>query len=210
MIIKDKLISDLELRLSKFKPHEDLKINRSLLAYWIDSSRDSLVIQKIAQDLGARKIIDASFIDKEVLTVAVDAESGKYVLTPTNGIIQLPEGRGIVQIIDISGDYALIKTDYDEKDVVDNLRYAAPALTRLFWYQDHNDNIVLHPADVTTTQNFLLRYVRADWGSDTTNNLAYPISSDLIEILGETAFKKAILTLQAGQVDVFTNDIPAE
>jgi hypothetical protein len=43
MIIKDKLISDLELRLTKFKPHSDLKINMSLLAYWIDSSRDPLV-----------------------------------------------------------------------------------------------------------------------------------------------------------------------
>jgi hypothetical protein len=131
-------------------------------------------------------------------------------LTPTNGIIQLPEGKGVVQIIDIAGGYALIKTDYDEVDVMDNLRYAAPALDRLFWYQDHNDNIVIHPADATTTQNLLLRYVRADWGSDTANTEPYPVSSDLIDPITEEAFKKAVTAIQAGQIDVFTNDIPAE
>jgi len=212
MVIKDQLVSDLELRLSKFRPHGDLKISRGLLAFWIDSSRDTVVVPKILQDLGKRNIIDSAFIDKEVLNVAADADSGKYVLTPTNPMIQLPEGRGVVQIIDLgaSPNYALIKTDYDEVDVVDNLRYATPALTRLFWYQDHNDNIVIHPADATSTQDFLLRYVRADWGSDTALSAAYPISSDLYDPLMELAYQKAVSAIQLGQVDVLTNEIPAE
>ena len=211
MIIKNKLVSDLELRLTKMSPNAELNINRTLLEFWIDSSRDGLVIQKIAQDLGKRGIIDAAFIDKETLTVEFDSDSGKYVLVPTNGIVQLPEGRGIVQIINVTDDYALIKTDYDEFEVVDNLRYAKPELTRLFWYQDYGDNIVIHPAEVgTQSKSLLLRYVRADWGTDTALTEKYPITEDLIDPLLDLAVQKAANALQLGQTDILTNDIPAD
>lgn len=211
MVIKDKLVSDLELRLSKLKPHKDLNLNRSLLAHWIDSSRDQLVIQKIAIDLQKLNVIDSAFIFHELRTVALDATSGKYVITPTKGIIQLPDGRGIVQVVNITDGYNLIKTDYDKFDEVDLLRYARPELTRLFWYVDYYGHIVIHPADATTiSKSLLLKYVRADWGSDTALSEEYPITSDLIDPLLDIAMQKAAQTLQIGQFDVLNNDIAGE
>jgi hypothetical protein len=212
MVIKDKLISDLELRLSKFKPHRDLKFNRSLLEFWIDSSRDPLVYQKIIAELSERNTIDQHFIDTEApLNAALDATSLEYVVTPTNPIMQLPDDRGIVLILEPAGGYALIKTDYDEIDVVDNLRYAAPAEDRLFWHRDEGTGIVIDGADATTPNvDLILKYVRANWGEDTLLTEVYPITSDLIDPLLKSAEQKAIAALQMGQADVLTNDIPGE
>lgn len=214
MVLKDKLISDLEMRLSKFKPHSDLDINRSLLEFWIDSSRDPLVYQKIVGERRPkqRNTIAQELIDEEAgLNVTVDANSGKYVITPTNQIMQLPNDDGIVQILNVTEGYPLIKTDYDEVDMMQYLLYAKPSDTRLFWYRDFQGNIIIEGADIgTQAEDLLLKYVRANWGEDTATTEVYPITSDLIDPLLDAAEAKGVKALQYGMTDVITNDIPEE
>ena len=213
-VIKDKLISDLELRLSKFKPHIDLDINRSLLEFWIDSSRDPLVYQKIIGErrIKGRNTIAQEFIDEEsLLSPTLNAVSGKYVITPTNGIMQLPNDDGIVQIINKTNSYVLTKTDYDEVSMLGDLLYAKPSITKMFWYRDTKGHIIIEGADATTVAEVLiLKYVRANWGEDTIITAVYPITSDLIDPLLDAAEAKGIKTLQYGMTDVVTNDIPQE
>ena len=222
MVIKDKLVSDLEIRLSKYKPHKDLKINRSLLAFWLDSSRDPLVYQKIIGELSKRNTIDQAFIFPEILNPAATTSDGKYYIETTYPILMLPDDRGITKIRHIDDGYDLIKTDYDKHDdVISNLRYATYSIDRMFFHRNaavrsgqtlaSASPIIIEGADATTvTDQLEVHYVRANWGSDAALTDIYPITSDLIDMLMEAAIQKGMQTLQAGMYDVVNNEIQGE
>lgn len=100
MITQAYIVSDLELRLSKSKPANDIDLTYEQMAYWVDEARDMVTKQYVDE----AKSIDES------LVLVVDDIAPYQVTTDVFidlGIIPLDikKNRGIIYVQDSNGDF---------------------------------------------------------------------------------------------------------
>ena len=100
MITQEYLVSDLELRLSKSKPSQDLDITYGQMAYWIDQARDSITRESIKDS----KYIDASIVMTTPGSFPYLVDDKYYV---DLGVIPLDlyKGSGVLSVYNEYGDF---------------------------------------------------------------------------------------------------------
>lgn len=63
------LIDDLELRLTRLRPTDDLPLTKALLGNWIDQARDSFISDKIREMSGTNNRLSGAVVENEILDI---------------------------------------------------------------------------------------------------------------------------------------------
>lgn len=100
MITQEKIVSDLELRLSKSKPSSDLDVTYEQMAYWVDQARDAITKDYVDE----AKTIDESLIMN--VNGASPYEVGSSVFVDLGLIpLDIKKNHGIVYVRNAEGEY---------------------------------------------------------------------------------------------------------
>lgn len=114
------LVSDLELRLSKSKPSNELELEYSQMAMWIDQARDAVT----SEVLNGAKVIDSSLV-LEIKDIAPYEVSGMYFIDLGLLPLNLKNNRGIVYVVDDNGRY-LLGQSIQNKRYLSKLAFTKP------------------------------------------------------------------------------------
>ena len=100
MITQEYLVGDLELRLSKSKPSQDLDVTYGQMAYWLDQARDSVTYSYIKDS----KVIDSSLVmtTEGALPYIID---GLYYMDLGAIPLDLYKRSGLISVYDQHGNY---------------------------------------------------------------------------------------------------------
>lgn len=100
MITQEKIVSDLELRLSKSKPSSDLDITYEQMAYWVDQARDSITKEYVDNS----KTIDESLVFK--VDGAAPYSVGESVFVDLSVVpLDIKKNHGVVYVRNAEGEY---------------------------------------------------------------------------------------------------------
>lgn len=187
---KEKLISDIELRLTKGKPSDDLELERSQIGHWLDVVRDMLVQQTLNKSITAKDYVHPMYIEKETcLAATMSSEScltsanQKAELTLSKSPIVLLKDRGIVRVT--TSDYQRVdKLDVASIDIINDLPFSKPNQNNLAFYRE-GDKIIIegisqHNVDLT---NFIVYYIPQYTTNPVSESDEFIIAGHLIPVL---------------------------
>lgn len=117
-ITQEYLVGDLELRLSKAKPSDELDIQYSQMAYWIDMARDEYTKEYIKEE----KRIDESLI-MEIDGLVPYAIQDKVYIGMDIVPLEIKNGGGVIHLYDSDGNF-LNKHSLSNKKFMNKLRFA--------------------------------------------------------------------------------------
>jgi len=143
-VTKGQLISDIENRLTRGKPSDDLELSRSQIGFWLDSERDFLVSQYLDKKIKSKEPIDPYYITGIDKCLSLSTEEDecdtedcqyRYYITLTQDVLSLVGDRGVMRINDQNGNI-LIYSNKDDMDVFQYLSFAKPSRKRQFSYRE--------------------------------------------------------------------------
>lgn len=100
MLTQEYLVGDLELRLSKSKPSEDLDLSYEQMAYWVDVARDEVTKEIVRAD---KKIHDSLIMKIEGITPTL--VGGSMMLDMDIIPLDLKNKSGVVSVYNEFGEY---------------------------------------------------------------------------------------------------------
>lgn len=196
MVTKSMIISDLELRLSAFKPSDDMEFPRPLISHWIDIARNAMVMDMAteAEEIGVEidpyylKKSDCLYAKKEVNSCK---KRCKYIISFPEQLFKKDEEvtrAVILRITDVYNDN-LIKVTYDEAENFAMLDFARPSQTNLMYYREMDHLVILGLDDRSANiQKFEIYYVANESiGENEEVNILDEDLPDLMEYLEDIA-----------------------
>lgn len=129
-MVKEKLISDIELRLSGGLVSKDLEIERSQIGHWLDITRDRLVAQELDKLFKKGEQPNPLYIEPEEAKVIQEEnpshlDDPRYYITLLKTPLYIDGDRGIVKVR-TSDLEPVRKTTIGELDMIKNLAFAKP------------------------------------------------------------------------------------
>lgn len=208
---KNQIISDVELRLTKGKPSDDMSVRRNQISYWIDLVRDQIVSETIEQGIAEDRSINPYYIEKDSCLVpvkeaddCVDCEEGKrrFYITLTRDVMPLIEGRGIVRVIDSDG-RTLPVTTFHQLEMFRNLMFAQPTRKNQMCYREGR-NIYIEKIGEKDLQYFEydVFYIPLAEGSGVGEDVTYPLEDDLIPVLTDKVVEMGLMQMKLGTADL--------
>lgn len=182
------IISDVELRLTKFKPSDDLELEYGLMGQWVDLVRDEIAI-KIAEQAIANNIeIDYIYVD-ELEGVTIIPETEKHVLGQRRWVMRFPESlldgrkKFIVYRVRDSKNRTLIPITEDEREVYDHLWFSGASSCNPMYFREE-DYLVMKGADEKYARDnkFNVLYVETKAG-EIDDDVPYPIGYEHLPML---------------------------
>jgi hypothetical protein len=138
-MVKEKLISDIELRLAGGEISDDRRVPRRQISHWLDIVRDRLVQDELNKSLSDGDSILGSYLEPpdEALEIEQDdaahLDDPRYYVTLTKTPLTIQGDRGIVKVL-TSDLEPVLKTNIAEVDIVKRLHYAKPTINNpLYW-----------------------------------------------------------------------------
>lgn len=101
---RNEIISDIELRLSKGKPSDDMELSRPQMAFWIDAVRSKMIQDQMASqdswaDAGSGFATEFDCLKIESEDDECDVcDTKKYFVTVPGKIMKLPNDLGVVSV----------------------------------------------------------------------------------------------------------------
>lgn len=137
---KHQLISDIILRITKSKPSDDLEIEPTQIAFWIDQLLPSMVQQVLNNKLINGGTIDPAYICVEEcvspslkLKDCVDCQNNVYICLK-NVPLELYRDKGVIRVADEDGQWA-DKVTLEELDNLRQLRFSKPSLKNIKYHR---------------------------------------------------------------------------
>ena len=119
---KKELIDDVILRLTAFKPSDDVEIPDALVGFWLDTSRSALINKSIQDgggyDLSSYAVLieDLKILSKEREMSNLTEENWFYIDLPTS-VLSLPNDAGLMSVYNQAG------TEVKRYRVTDRIRF---------------------------------------------------------------------------------------
>jgi hypothetical protein len=134
-MVKEKLISDIELRLNGGIVSDDLRINRAQIGHWLDITRDRLV----ENELKTNTFVSSVYLTTpdESLTISEetrsDLENPRYYITLTKPPLSIPDDGAILKVL-TSDLEPVHRTTIEELDSLKRLHFAKPSQNNLVYW----------------------------------------------------------------------------
>jgi hypothetical protein len=134
-MVKEVLISDIELRLSGGSLSDDSRVSRRQIGHWLDVIRDRLVVKEIDE----RQEVNSDYyeIDEnlDIVIQEVDNEPGKrYYVELSKLPLSSRSGREMGKVM-TTDKQIVYKTTLSELSYVRNLHFAKPSQTNPVYYR---------------------------------------------------------------------------
>jgi hypothetical protein len=140
---KAELISDIEIRLSRAKPSDDMEINQSLINFWIDNAANAVLSDHIESLLSRNEDIPAVYvtanrqnsISKETPEPADEQGIRYYVNISDLDVLEISSNHGIVRVTN-SGGSVLTPAKYQDIRAMDGLWFSRANKDNMMWYKE--------------------------------------------------------------------------
>ena len=195
---KGELVSDLELRLTKGKPSDDIELERSQIAHWLDIAANTVLADALMKEKRKFDDIDAQYIKasdyispvEETLTDVNAAYRRFYIPISTLDILPFRghyRDYGIVRINN-NKNQNIVEITYDDSDFYKNLWFASPSCNNIQWYRE-GGKVFLDGIDSSNaaSEKFRLFYVAPIDSSTLEDTDEYPLADNLLSIISDLA-----------------------
>lgn len=188
MATRAELISDIELRIYQGKPSDDVELEHSQIAHWIDMTRDSILTEKLNRAYVSRIGINPFYVTKEeclALTLEdsqclEDCGSSRFYITLTGDVLPLIKDSGIIRISDNYG-RSLAGTDQLLSESINNLPFYKTTTARQTFFRENNDIFISNSTESSAEiYKYNVYYVKQMSGSDISDSDDYPLEESLL------------------------------
>jgi hypothetical protein len=205
-MVKNALISDIILRITKSKPSDDLEIEPSQVAFWISNIGNEVIQKYLDNKLKSGKSIDPFFYTKESYNMMnkeddplIDDDKDRIYITLESQVLDLYCDNGVIRVFTTSGE-KVNKTSLDSVDIVEDLEFAKSSSDNPLYYRDGSDKLVIMgiPYEMRSNLELIVWYVAKldlECLSDTDEvkipDELLPIILDEVEIVARREFSGA-------------------
>jgi len=188
---KEMLISDIILRVTKGKPSDDLELEPTQVAFWIDQILPALIKATLDKKLDAKLGIDPDYFKIEScikpkikISNCRDCQDNIYIqleCSPINLIRDL----GVARVVTEDG-VQLDKMSIHEIDNLRNLRFSKPSLTNIKYHRIKN-NLYIYGVTEDTMHlvEFNAIYVPSQTIYDLNDDDSVFIGDEILPLLAE-------------------------
>ena len=190
MSTRAKLISDIELRLTRGKVSDDFEVPKRQIAFWIDEVRDALVEDYLNEAVKRGAPVDPFYISREECKListedvpCIDDEDNcweRKVATLTGTPLFLIGDEGMIHVTNSVGE-EIHRVLHDDLQTLKNMRLSRPSQRKLVYHREGN-NIVIDglAQNYNGLPKIRVAFVRSirDWAI--ADQDAYPISDNLV------------------------------
>lgn len=145
-VTKEKLIGDVELRLTQAAPSQDLEIEHRQIAFWLTNARNALVAQEIEQELKKGNQVPPWYsvrdtckqmTEEEVdcIDPGEDGKNARYWFELSQPVIDVRDDNGIVQVLTNEMD-EVYKSNLSLIPMFANMRYTKPSSQIISWSRE--------------------------------------------------------------------------
>lgn len=218
---KNEAISDIELRLTRGKPSDDLELSRDLIEHWLDTVRDSLVADRLDRLAQAGEPIPEIYIKKLTCNVAeseniacVDDCDQRYTFTLTDTSVtpnvlyktlDVIGHRGIVRVT-TQGGKILIPSSPIAADCMSFLRFSKPSRQNMMFYKEGDEIFIIGLTEqLSKSTKFNVYFVQSNAFETLGDDDEVPIEGRMEAALLD-AVEEIGLRLLAGEYEDLQND----
>ena len=208
---KQELISDIELRVTRGKPSDDLELEQDQIAHWIETTANSVVADYLNKLIRANKAIPPQYIAK-VLAIQLAQETAPsntdegirhYLDFSSYDVMPLDNDKGIVRVSTLSGKRVNAINDEENFEMLNKMYFSRPSRENLLWYRE-GDSIYVkgYGNSITTAVKLNVYYVPVIEVSSLANTAEVNITEDLLPIILDIVEEKAFRQLGYGFEDL--------
>lgn len=187
---RSEIRSDIELRLTKGKPSDDMELEPRQINFWIDIVRAKLIKDKILAegynaDLGTSSAtwIPALEINQESISEALDAHNqSKYYISIPGQIMSLPKDMAIVSVSTLSGDQ-VNRIRFTDLGAMSSIKHMKPSPSNMVFYRIGTKLYILGPSEDFLANGYLNVFVILSKTNSIDDSDEFPIPEDLLPIL---------------------------
>lgn len=214
MTTLQELQSDLELRLTRGKPSDDIELDKRQSKHWFVTSRDAMVANDQNARLRAGLDIDKFYLETEECKVLENNNStcvgedcfDKYYVDATYDILKLDDDKGLYHVTN-HDNIELHQIDHADIDILRSLKFAKPAHDNLTFFRE-GTRLYIQGVKKRSKQfvNITVTYIPALQSKTLTDTEQFPIAPDLIAPLLDTVEEIARREMDLRNYEDVTND----
>jgi hypothetical protein len=203
---KQELVSDIELRVTRGKPSDDLELDQSQIVHWLDVAANSVVADYLNKKLRSGKPIPPEYVEK-VLAIQLQQETAPdntdegirhYLDFSSYNVMPLEKDAGITRVSTLSGKRVHALSDEEHLDVFKYLYFAKPSRENLMWYREGDEIFVVgYGNNITSAVKLNVYYVPAIDIDSLSDTAEVAITDDLIAIILDVVEDMALRQLGA-------------
>jgi hypothetical protein len=143
---KQELVSDIELRVTRGKPSDELEIEQDQIVHWLEVAANSVVADYLNKKIRSKKAIPPEYIQK-VLAIQLAQETAPsniddgirhYLDFSSYNVMPLEKDRGIVRVATLSGK-RVNSVEEEDHNMLEGLYFSKPARENLLWYREGDE-----------------------------------------------------------------------
>lgn len=142
MVTKNKLISDIILKVTQGAPSDDLELDDEQVAFWIQNRLNDLVRREIVDEQKNGRMIPPVYIIRNIALALTEeavtdiaVEDQRFYTDLPQEVLDLPRDGGIVRVLDYEGNL-IHKTSVEQLEDTKNLRFAKPSTDNVLYYRE--------------------------------------------------------------------------
>ena len=190
MVTRSKIISDIELRLTRGKVSDDFEVSRRQIAFWVDEGRDEVVQLYLNSLVNKRKAIDPFYIEREdcklIATEDVPCIDGdddcweRKIATMVGTPLYLMGDKGLIHVTNNVGK-EIHRVEHDDLNILQHMRLSKPS-QRSFVYHREKLSLIIDglSRNFSDMPKIRVAYVRSIRNWDIADTAEYPISDSLV------------------------------
>lgn len=209
---RQQLIDDIELRLYKHKPSDDVEVEKSYIAYLIDVYRNQLVQVKLNDLIKRNEPIDP-FYHRRELNIPLVKETGmsydpvftkyRYYIETELIPLHLIGDKGIIRINNNYGINVAHSNDINV-EFLSGLPYGGASTSKQAFYREEGNKIFIFKNNEITEgmYKYDVLYVPMASGDAIADDEEYPIDDELIPTLLSLIEEVLVTQMSGGAVDL--------
>jgi hypothetical protein len=208
---KQELVSDIELRVTRAKPSDDLELEQSQIVHWLEVAANSVVADYLNKKMRSKKIIPPEYIEK-VLAIQLTQETAPsntddgirhYLDFSSYNVMPLEKDQGIVRVTTLSGKRVNAVRDEERLETMQNLYFSKPSRENLLWYREGDEIFVSgYGNEITSAVKLNVYYVPVIEIDSLIDTAEVQITDDLVAIILDVVEDMALRQLGADFEDL--------
>jgi hypothetical protein len=207
---KQELVADIELRVTRGKPSDDLELPQDQIVHWLDIAANSVVTDYLNKKTRAKKTIPPEYIQKVLAiqlaqeTAPSNIDEGKrhYLDFSSYNVMPLEKDRGIVRVDTLTGKRANSIEEQDH-EMLESLYFSKPSRENLVWYREGDDIFIVGYGDnIISAVKMNVYYVPVIDIKSLADTAEVKITDDVIAIILDVVEDMALRQLGADFEDL--------
>ena len=200
-----KLISDIELRLTRGKVSDDFEVPKRQIAFWIDEIRDAVVSEYLNEAVKRGAPVDPFYITREECKLiatedvpCIEDEDDcweRKIATLSGTPLFLIGDEGMIHVTNNVGE-EIHRVEHDDLNILRNMRLSRPSQSKLVYHREGQDLVIDGLSrNYGGRPKIRVAFVRSirNWALADTDD--YPLSDNLVPTLLDAVEEVAIREL---------------